>query len=92
MPLYDYRCSECEFEFANLKKVDERKLDECPKCASIAHLIFLKSAKIPIGKMGCDSGFPTAYAKWEKMQRSKNTVGGMWDSNNERYGGYHEKK
>lgn len=51
----------------------------------------LKAAALPIGKMGCDSGFPTAYGKWEKMQRSKNQSGGQWDSNNERYGGYHEK-
>jgi putative FmdB family regulatory protein len=91
MPVYDYRCDECEHVFTLLKPVDERLTDTCPECKSSATYVMLKAAALPIGKMGCDSGFPTAYSKWEKMQRSKNQSGGQWDSNNERWGGYHEK-
>lgn len=91
MPLYDYRCSECEFVHTAMKPIDERHADTCTECGKEAKQVILKSAALPIGKMGCDSAFSTAYGKWEKMQRSKNSSGGQWDSNNESYGGYHEK-
>jgi hypothetical protein len=41
--------------------------------------------------MGLSKDFPTAWDKWDKLQRSKNT-GKQWDSNNRRYGGDWEKK
>lgn len=92
MPIYEYNCEECDHYFTRLKKIDERLIDTCPKCESSVKQVIFSSAKLPIGKMGCDPSFSTAYGKWEKMQRSKSKVGGQWDSNNERWGGHHEKK
>jgi putative FmdB family regulatory protein len=91
MPVYDYRCGECNHVFTKMKPIDERRTDTCPECKSDAKQVILKTAALPIGKMGCDPAFPTAWDKWEKRQRSKAKEGGQWDSNNERYGGYHEK-
>lgn len=90
MPLYDYRCPKCSHVFDALKKVDDRHSAPCPECGATAEHKILKAAALDY-RMGTDPGFPTAYDKWAKIQRSKNKEGGIWDSNNNRYGGDHEK-
>ncbi len=32
MPLYEYRCEECNFEFEVRQKFSEAPKEECPKC------------------------------------------------------------
>ncbi len=32
MPIYVYRCSECEHEYDRLEKLDAPKENECPAC------------------------------------------------------------
>lgn len=32
MPLYDYRCSECELDFSEVTSVDKRDSMKCPEC------------------------------------------------------------
>ena len=32
MPIYEYRCSSCDFEHEYLQKVSEPRLTECPQC------------------------------------------------------------
>ena len=32
MPLYDYRCSECELDFSEVTSVDTRDSMKCPEC------------------------------------------------------------
>ena len=32
MPLYDYRCSECELDFSEVTSVDKRDSIKCPEC------------------------------------------------------------
>ena len=35
MPIYDYQCSECGYEFEKLKKISERHWNQpCPNCNS----------------------------------------------------------
>lgn len=32
MPLYDYKCKECAFEFTELQGINDDTLQNCPKC------------------------------------------------------------
>lgn len=32
MPLYDYRCSECDHEFEVLQGISDEPLTDCPEC------------------------------------------------------------
>jgi putative FmdB family regulatory protein len=89
MPFYQYRCSEGH-KTEELRKVDNRRDPiKCSQCDEAAELEITAVAFDNLG-MGVDSGFPTAWSRWETLQRAKNT-GKMWDSNNNRYGGEYEK-
>lgn len=89
MPIYEYRCPECDTVFDELKKVADRKTHDCPQCGATANVLVSRTHLDY--RMGVSYDFPTAAAKWDKIQRSKNQKGGTWDSNNNRYGGEHEK-
>jgi len=92
MPLYDYRCQDCEAVFTELVKYEDRDVQPCPHCGGTGDYKVLKVASLDVLHMGCDPAFPSAYDKWAKIQRAKNSKdGGQWDSNNNRYGGDHEK-
>ena len=32
MPLYDYKCWRCDYEFEEVSKIDDRSKMSCPKC------------------------------------------------------------
>lgn len=35
MPLYDYKCTKCDYKFTLLRKVEEaRKFGKCPNCGA----------------------------------------------------------
>lgn len=90
MPLYEYLCPECDERFDELMKMDDRHTAPCPQCGTTAAQQ-VTSARIDY-RMGVSKDFPTAYDKWTKIQESKNKQEGkMWDSNNNRYGGEHER-
>lgn len=90
MPVYTYECT-CGSYTEVLRPVAERHQPaECEACGKEAKLVITPVAFDNLG-MGVDSGFPTAYDRWAKLQRSKNT-GKQWDSNNRRYGGDWDKK
>ncbi|RLF28924.1 MAG: hypothetical protein DRN14_03300 [Thermoplasmata archaeon] len=42
MPLYAYKCEECENEWEEFKKVDERLNTKCPKCGGKCKIDFSK--------------------------------------------------
>jgi putative FmdB family regulatory protein len=89
MPTYKYVCPDGH-EHEEFKKVSERASNPCPECGATAKL---EIVPVHLDYMNCgvDTGFPTAAAKWEKMQRNKGS-GKQWDSNNLRYGGEHERR
>lgn len=89
MPIYNYRCA-CGAVHEELKSVADRQEDECPECGATAKLE-IAPVHLDFLKCGWDYGFPTAAAKWTKMQNAKGS-GKMWDSNNLRYGGEYEKQ
>jgi putative FmdB family regulatory protein len=69
MPIYQYKCSCCDVTIEDLRKIVEREdTTICPSCGQdMVYLVSTPSIKLD----GCDPGYPTAYAKWEKMQKSK---------------------
>lgn len=90
MPTYTYECSAGHVS-EEFRKVSERRDPlPCPQCGEQTELQLQPVSFDNLG-MGVDSGFPTAYARWETLQRSKNT-GKQWDANNRRYGGDWEKQ
>jgi putative FmdB family regulatory protein len=89
MPIYTYECP-CGVYTEELRSVAARhEPAQCEACGKESTLVVTPVAFDNLG-MGIDKGFPTAWDKWEKIQRSKNT-GKQWDSNNRRYGGEWEK-
>jgi len=77
--LFDFHCVSCEKVFEELVEPHVKNVP-CPKCGweatrqvSLGHLAYRR--------MGVSSDFPTAAAKWEKMQRRKTKVdkGGLAD-------------
>jgi putative FmdB family regulatory protein len=42
MPLYSYKCNECQHEFEETHKVDDRKIPEnqpCPQCSAFGAVV-----------------------------------------------------
>lgn len=33
MPIYDYKCCECNFTFSEFQLIDEEPIEKCPKCS-----------------------------------------------------------
>ena len=53
MPIYDYRCTDCDTTYDVFHKGHEVKEDVvCPSCGSLRHL---KLMSIPVVSMGSDS-------------------------------------
>lgn len=90
MPVYDYRCPACQHAFDALRSVADRATAPCPECGENADQKIWKAAAID-WKIGTSPDFPTAYDRWAKIQRAKNT-GEQRDSNNDRYGGDYNHK
>ena len=90
MPIYVYDCS-AGHTAEELRPVSKRHDPlACPTGGAPMTLAIQPVAFDNLG-MGIDSGFPTAYDRWGKLQKSKNS-GKMWDSNNNRYGGSWERQ
>lgn len=72
MPIYQYGCANGHVSDA-LRKVDERKDPfPCPQCGEpTTHEVTVVA--FDNLRMGVDSGFPTAYDRWAKMQTQKNS-------------------
>lgn len=79
MPIYEYKCPECDYRFDMLRKIADRKDAPCPECEKTALQQVTFAHFDP--KMGCDPDFPTFAAKWDKKHRKLQT-GKMKDSNN----------
>jgi len=91
MPLYAYECS-CGHVTEEMRRIDDRhEPGVCEECGGQTAFAILTPTALDNLNMGLDRDFPTAWDRWEKIQRSKNT-GKQWDSNNRRYGGDWEKK
>ena len=39
MPIYEYYCEDCKYKFEEWNKVEDREVEECPKCKKEAKLI-----------------------------------------------------
>jgi len=39
MPLYDYKCKECDHEFEEVRKIKDRYEVSCPKCTGKCDLL-----------------------------------------------------
>ncbi len=63
---FDFRCKVCENVFERFVKPDKKVF--CPKCAGSTKRLI--SAPRIVGN-GLDPSMPTAYAKWEKINKQK---------------------
>lgn len=71
MPLYDYRCLECEHTFESFRKMDSRKDPEseaCPNCTVVGKVVQSLSTPlfcdpVRLGKVKTDSGFQEVLQK-----------------------------
>ena len=58
MPIYSYRCSACGHEFSAMRKMDERKLAQCPECDGVAEQRVARPAAPVRGKGSWSSPAP----------------------------------
>lgn len=63
---FDFRCKVCDHKFEDFVKPDANP--SCPKCSG--NTTRLISAP-RLGGNGCDPSMPTAYAKWERINKQK---------------------
>lgn len=78
--LYDFECKNCGIWFEDL--VYEFEIEaKCPNCGNTHAAKQISAPNIWWRRMGIDTDFPTAAAKWEKMQWSKSRTdkGGLAD-------------
>ena len=68
MPIYEYRCGDCDHEFESLQKMSDDALTDCPSCAKPA-----------LKKLISASGFRPSGSGWYetdfKSGKKKNISG-----------------
>ena len=70
MPLFDYRCVECDH-------ISERNCHhsveaiDCDECGNTATKVLLSAPSIGMLKMGVDTAFPSAADRWERVHRQE---------------------
>lgn len=68
--LFEFFCEDCKEGSEHfIYSLDEKP--ECPTCLGHNMTRILSTPRIGWRQMGVDTGFPSAAAKWEKMQRNK---------------------
>ena len=74
MPIYDYECTDCGFNFERQQRIADRKTANCPACEHGVGKQQLTAAHIDYLSMGVDPyGNPTAADKWAKMHEERGT-------------------
>ena len=61
MPIYEYRCSECGYQFDDYRPVCDRRYAMCPKCEEQAPKIFSLPSGIIMDTMKDSKGTPIHY-------------------------------
>ena len=72
MPMYDYKCTECDGRFEQNNTIAERKIASCPTCKGKGQQL-ISPVSFDTAKMGLDPSFPTFAAKWAKRHEKKGT-------------------
>lgn len=67
MPLYDFKCTECENKFEDMVPSTVTEVN-CTACGSVAKRL-LSCPRIALD--GTDPAFPSAWDKWEKSRKQK---------------------
>jgi putative FmdB family regulatory protein len=44
MPIYEYRCADCNHQFELMQKFSDPPLEQCPSCAGQVHKLISRSA------------------------------------------------
>jgi len=76
MPTYQYKCTECGFEFEEFQSMNDKPLDTCPKCGGKPERIITGGA----GFLFKGSGFyitdhrSKAYKEAASKEKSSGTV------------------
>ena len=67
MPIYEYRCAQCGYEFDELQKVSDAPLTECPQCA--AHAL-QKKLSAPNFRLKGSGWYETDFKKDKDKKRN----------------------
>lgn len=82
MPLYEYKCAECEYIFSEIKSISERKIPEslpCPSCKTEGKIQQVISSvpmadAVRLGRKKPDEGFRDVMREIKKK-----TPGAIFD-------------
>lgn len=69
MPIYDYKCENCNLIFEKIVPIAERDNKRvCPECGgTCSHIV----SPVNFSLDGCSGDFPTEYDRWWKKRRQK---------------------
>ncbi len=68
MPIYEYQCSSCEYEFEMLQGISEAALVECPQCRAAELRLKLSAAAFHLKGTGW---YETDFKNKDKKKDSK---------------------
>jgi len=68
MPLYDYQCEKCTYDFEASKPVDERESCQCPKCGEQAKHVIKKTVPFILYGEWSNTGYSDVRNAAEKYR------------------------
>jgi len=72
MPIYEYRCTECDTEYEELVKMDSPYVPPCPFCDGKSRKVVLHAPKIDWGAMGAQKNAgPEFIDRFEKVHKEE---------------------
>lgn len=66
IPIYEYKCSDCGYEFEEIKKIRDKSESDCPQCGKISKKLISRSSFVLKG-----SGFYVNDYGKNKKEKSK---------------------
>ncbi|MEE8574260.1 MAG: zinc ribbon domain-containing protein [Thermodesulfobacteriota bacterium] len=71
MPIYEYRCSECEKVFEVIQKFSDDPISECKYCSGKVEKLISQSAFVLKGEGWHDSGYAGKDNRPDKSEKSE---------------------
>jgi putative FmdB family regulatory protein len=71
MPIYEYRCQDCDYEFERMQKFSDPPLEDCPNCNGEVQKLISRSTFHLKG----DGWYVTDYARKSGANGSNGTTG-----------------
>lgn len=73
MPIYEYQCRDCGFEFEKIQRFSDRAIRTCPKCHGKVHKLISRSAFVLKGGGWYADGYSGGKSKGKASSSSSSS-------------------